>query len=117
MIPEIPKEILIKYYKGMINSCFKMIPIYNGEKYKSKEIIYSSEDSFNNFQIYLTNLIVEMYGNSVFYTSDNSFRLLSIITGMIQQIQENEHQKVKRLVMECISLCKKIIKEMEEDTA
>jgi hypothetical protein len=117
MIPEIPREILINYYKNLINSIYKLLPIYEGSKYKSKEIIYSSEDSFNNFQIYLTNLITEMLGNSVFYTSDNSIKLLSLVIGMIQQIEQNQQQRVKRLVMECISLCKKIIKEMEEDTA
>ena len=107
------KELLIKYYKGLINSCFKIIPLYNGEEYKSRKIIYSYEEAFNNYQIYISNLIVEMYGNSIFFTSDNSVKLLSIIIGMIQQIQQNEHQKVKRLTMECINLCKKIIKEIE----
>lgn len=115
MIPEIPKEVLIKYYKNLINSIFKLIPIYAGEKYKSREIIYSPEEAFKNYQIYLSNLIVEMYGNSVFFTSDNSVKLLAIITGMIQQIQVGENQKVKRLTIDCINTCKKIIKEMEED--
>lgn len=107
------KELLIKYYKGLINSIFKLIPLYNGEKYKSREIIYSPEEAFENYQIYLSNLIVEMYGNSIFFTSDNSVKLLSINVGMIQQIHPNENQKVKRLVMESINLCKKIIKEIE----
>ena len=107
------KELLIKYYKGLINSCFKLIPLYNGEKYKSREVIYSPEEAFKNYQIYLSNLIVEMYGNSIFFTSDSSVKLLSIIIGMIQQIKINENQKVKRLTIECINLCKKIIKEIE----
>ena len=109
----IPKEVLIKYYKGLINTIYKLLPISEGLKYKSKEVIYTPEEAFKNYQIYLCNLIVEMYGNSVFFTSDNSIKLLSIAIGMIQQIQENEHQKVKRLTMESINLCKKIIKEIE----
>ncbi len=107
------KDLLIKYYKGLINSCFKIIPLYNGEEYKSRKIIYTPEEAFKNYQIYLSNLIVEMYGNSIFFTSDNSVKLLSISIGMIQQIKQNENQKVKRLVMESINLCKKIIKEIE----
>ncbi len=109
------KDLLIKYYKGLINSIFKLIPLYNGEKYKSREVIYSSDEAFKNYQIYLSNLIVEMYGNSIFFTSENSIKLLSIIIGMIQQIQENEHKNVKRLTIECINLCKKIIKEIEQE--
>lgn len=107
------KDLLIKYYKGLINSIFKLIPLYNGEEYKSRKIIYSSDEAFKNYQIYLSNIIVEMYGNSIFFTSDNSVKLLSIVIGMIQQIQPNEHKKIKRLTMECINLCKKIIKEIE----
>jgi len=111
----INKDLLIKYYKGLINSIYKILPLYEGSKYKSKEIIYTSSEAFKNYQIYLSNLIVEMYGNSVFFTSDNSIKLLSIAIGMIQQVQENEHQKVKRLTMESINLCKKIIKEIEQE--
>jgi len=109
------KELLIKYYKGLINSCFKLIPLYNGEKYKSKEIIYNSEEAFKNYQIYLSNLLVELHGNSQFICSDTSIKLISILIGMIQEIHQNEHQKVKRLTMECINLCKKIIKEIESE--
>lgn len=109
----IHKDLLIKYYKNLINSIFKLIPLMNGEEYKTRKIIYSPEESFKNYQIYLSNLIVEMYGSSVFFTSDNSVKLLSIITGMIQQIKVGENQKVKRLTIESINLCKKIIKEIE----
>jgi len=108
------KDLLIKYYKGLINSCFKLIPLYNGEKYKSREVIYSPEEAFKNYQIYLSNLLVEIHGNcELFFQSDNSIKLISILKGMIQQIEINEHQKIKRLVIECINLCKKIIKEIE----
>jgi len=108
------KDLLIKYYKGLINSIFKLIPLYNGEKYKSREVIYSPEESFNNYQIYLSNLLVEIHGNcELFFQSDNSIKLVSILKGMIQQIQLNENQKVKRLTIESINLCKKIIKEIE----
>lgn len=107
------KDLIIKYYKGLINSIFKLIPIANGEEYKTKKIIYTPEEAFKNYQIYLSNLIVEVYGNSIFFTSDNSIKLISILIGMIQKIQVGEQQKVKRLTIECINLCKKIIKEIE----
>lgn len=109
------KELLIKYYKGLINSIYKLLPLYEGCKFKSKDIIYTPEEAYKNYQIYLTNLIVEIYGNSqLFFQSENSMKLISILRGMIQEIKLDEHQTVKRLTMECINLCKKIIKEIEE---
>jgi hypothetical protein len=110
------KELLLKYYKHLINSCFKLIPLYNGEKYRSKIIIYEPEEAFKNFQIYLSNLLIEIHGNSlIFFHSENSVKLLSILKGMISQVGCNEHTKVKRLTMECINICKKIIKEIESE--
>lgn len=109
------KELLIKYYKCLINSIYKILPLYEGKKYKSNIIFYSSEEAYKNFQVYLTNLLVEIHGNSqLFFQSDNSIKLISIIRGMIQEVQPGEQIKVKRLTMQCISLCKKIIKEIEE---
>lgn len=108
------KELLVKYYNNLINSCFKIIPIYNGEKFKTKEVVKNLEESYNDYQIYLGNLLVEIYGNSqLFFCSGNSIKLVSILKGMIQEIKVNEKQKVKRLTMECINLCKKIVIEIE----
>lgn len=109
----IHKDLLIKYYKSLINSIYKILPLFEGSKYKSKEIIYSSEEAFKNYQIYLSNLLVELHGNSQFFYSETSVKLINILKGMIQQIKPEEHQKLKRLVMESINLCKKIIKEIE----
>lgn len=107
------KKLLIKYYEGLINSIFKNLPLYEGRKYKTSGIVYSKEEAYKNYQVYLSNLIVEVYGNSqLFFCSDNSIKLISILKGMIQEVKIDEQQKVKRLTMECISLCKKIIQEI-----
>lgn len=109
------KELLIKYYQGLINSTFKLLPLYEGRKYKTSSIVYSKQEAYKNYQTYLSNLIVEVYGNSqLFFCSDSSIKLISILKGMIQEISIDEQQKVKRLTMECISLCKKIIVEIYE---
>lgn len=106
------KELLIKYYKRLINNIYKCLPIFEGVKYKTKEIIYLPEEAYKNYQIHLGNLLVEIYGNcQLFFCSDNSIKLTSIMKGMIT---ETEHTSIKRLTMECINLCKKIIKEIEE---
>lgn len=107
------KELIVKYYKGLVNSIFKLIPLFNGEKFRSREIIYSREDAYRNYQIYLSNLLVEVYGNSQFLCSDNSIKLTNILRGMIQEIEIYDYDRVKRLTRQCIDLCKKIIKEIE----
>jgi hypothetical protein len=109
------KELLIKYYKGLVNSIYKLLPLYEGRRYRTSDIFHNKEDAYKYFQVYLSNLLVELHGNSqLFFCSDNSIKLISILKGMIQEISIDEHTKVKRLTMECINLCKKIIKEIEE---
>jgi hypothetical protein len=107
------KDLIVRYYKGLVNSIYKILPIYENKDYKTKQVL-NQNDGFKNFQIYLGNLLVEIYGNSqLFFCSENSIKLISIIRGMIQEIHINEHQRVKRLIMDCINICKKIINEIE----
>ena len=107
--------LFIKYYEGLINSTYKLLPIYEGRKYKTSSVVFSKEDAFKNYQIYLSNLLIEIHGNSqLFLCSENSIKLRNIFKGMIMDIQIDEHKKVKRLTMECINICKKIIDEIKE---
>jgi hypothetical protein len=110
------KELLIKYYQGLVNSLFKLLPLYEGRKYRTSGIVYSQDEAYKNYQIYLSNLLIEIYGNSQsFFQSENSIKLVSILRGMVQEIKIDEQPKVKRLTMECINICKKIIVELEGD--
>lgn len=109
------KELVIKYYKKLINSLFKPLPIFEG-KDNSGKITYDEETAFRNFQIYISNLLVEIHGNSqLFFCSDNSIKLASILKGMLSEIQIGEQPKVKRLIMQCINICKQIILEIEKE--
>lgn len=108
------KELLLKYYRGLVNSVYKGLPIFEGRKNKSGDIIYDAETSYRNYQIYLTNLLVEIYGNSqLFLQSENSIKLISILRGMLE-VEKNDHPTVKRLTMQCIGICKKIIEEIDQ---
>jgi hypothetical protein len=91
-----------------------LLPLYEGKKYKSSSVFYSQEEAYKNFQLYLSNLLVEIYGNSQFLCTDNSIKLANILRGMIQEIKIDEHDRVKRLTMECINICKKIIEDIKE---
>jgi hypothetical protein len=107
------KNLLIKYYEGLIDSCFKLIPLSRGEKYKSREIIYTPEESYRNYKSYIDDLIIEICGNSMFFCSANSIKLASILKGMADKITICDLSRVKNLTRNCIDLCKKIINEIE----
>ena len=109
----LPKNLLIQYYEELINSCFKLIPLSRGEKYKSREIVYTPEESYRNFKSYLDDLIIEILGSSMFFCSANSIKLASILHGMLVEISIETLPKVKGLTRNCIDLCKKIINEIE----
>jgi len=109
------KELLIKYYKNLINSVFKILPIFENLDFKTKTIL-NRENGFRNFQVYIGNLLVEVHGNStLFFCSSNSIKLVGILRGMLSEITIDDHKKVKSLTMECINICKKIIQEIEKE--
>jgi hypothetical protein len=109
------KELLLQYYDGLIDSIFKLIPLANGERYKSREIIYSPEEAYRNYKSYIENLIIEVCGNSIFFCSVNSIKLISILRGMANEITLASLNKVKNLTRNCIDVCKKIIIEIKEE--
>jgi hypothetical protein len=115
MIENINKELIIQYYKLLVGNCFKILPIYEGKDVYSKEVVYLPESAFSNYQKYVANLIVELCGSDIFFTSVNSVRIVSILRGVLKEVNVNEHQKLKPLVMECIKLCNKIIDELNKE--
>lgn len=107
------KELLIKYYEKLINNIYKCLPIIEGLGYKTKKVVYTKEEAYKNYQIYINNLLIEIYGHcELFFCSDNSIKLASTLKGMIC---EDNHSVVKRLTMSCIKICKDIIKEIERE--
>lgn len=109
------KELLIKYYNNLVNSIYKLLPLYEGKKYKTSNVFYTQEEAFINFQNYLCNLLIEIHGSYQFFYSENSIKLVNILKGMIQEINLNQQTIVKRLTLECINICKKIINEIEKE--
>jgi hypothetical protein len=107
----------LAYYKNLLNACWKALPIYEGKDIKTKMVVYSPEEAFNQFQKYISNLLVEIYGNSgLFFKSVHSMQLIGILRGMLQEIKINsdeEHKKIKPLIFKCTNLCEKMIKELE----
>ena len=110
---KISNELLIQYYKSLINNYFKILPLFEGRDLQTKQIIYTQEQAYEMFQKYIQNFIIEVCGsNELFIVNVNSIKLLSLLRGM-QEIQIGEHKKTKSVVMSCIDLCNKVIKELE----
>lgn len=107
-------EFLKQYYKSLIGKCFKVLPLYEGKDMYSKQIIYSSDKAFENYQQYLSNLIIEVSGSEIFFNSVNSIEILNKLNGAFKEIGVDEHFKLKPIIMDCISLCNKVISEIEE---
>ena len=113
---KIPNEVLVKYYKRMINSFFKILPIYQGMDSKTKRVVYLPHVAYEQFQQYVSNLLVEIYGNSgLFFESEYSVQIVSILRGILIDIKMDELKRLKPLVFQCISLCNKVIEELEVD--
>jgi hypothetical protein len=86
--------------------------IYEGKDYETKTVKYNPEESLDMFLKYLENLILEICGsNDVFIVNVNSLKILSILRGL-QSIQVSEQRKAKSNLMNCMTLCKKIIAEL-----
>lgn len=111
----IPNNLIIEYYNSLIGQVYRLMPLYEGKDWKTKEIIYDNAEAFNMFHKYVQNLIVEICGsNKIFIVNIDSIKILSKIRGL-QDINEDEHSLLKSNVMTCINLCKKIIKNLEEN--
>jgi hypothetical protein len=74
---------------------------------KTKTIVYSEEEAYKQFQKYIENFTVELCGGFYLFNNDIQFlKLLNILEGLYK-VNINEHEKVKKLVFHCISICKK----------
>ena len=82
-------------------------PIYE-QKNLYGDIVYSENEAYIMFQEYIKNFVYELCG--AFYIFDNSeyfLTILNVAEGM-KQIQIGEHAQLKKLVMKCINICKKL---------
>jgi hypothetical protein len=111
----ISNALLIEYYKNLIGNIYKILPIMEGKATNKKDIEYTPEIAYRNFQTYTSNLLVEMHGNISLFYSVNSIRIIVILRGILNEIKIDDHKKLKSCVFQCIDLCQKIIGELESD--
>jgi hypothetical protein len=112
--PVIPKEILIKYFKDLIHRVYKCIPVLEGRDFSGR-VVYLENISKENFQKYLSKLILEIYGNSdLFFLNEKPVRILGILEGTIKEDPDN-FAKIRSNIFDCTSILEKIIKDLEKE--
>jgi len=105
---DISQKKMDDYNEELIGNCFKLLGIYEGRDPRTKEIIYPTEIAYEHYSKYLENLCIELWGAYlIFHESEHFLKLANTLEGM-QKIKIDEHAKLKSLVFNCISLCKKL---------
>ena len=111
----ISNKLLINYYNNLIKDFFKILPIFEGRDARTKLVIYSPEESYIQYNKYISNFILEIKGAYILFNDNPYFlKLLNILEGMLNS-KIIEHAEIKSLVFHCIDIIKKLIEEVSED--
>jgi hypothetical protein len=103
------------YFNSLIGNFYKLLPIYEGKDVVNKNKIYTKEESYLHFQVYLSNFIIELSGGChLFYENNQLIKLLTSLEGL-RGIGINHHDEVKSVTFNCINICNKIIKKLESE--
>jgi len=99
------KDRLLIYFDTLINSVFKILPLY--------------EERNDGIQTYIESLLFELYGLDKVFDIKDSYEyvsVLSILESIKEEVaKENSKKKViKREVFKCINIIKNTIKRLEK---
>lgn len=96
-----------KYLVHLRNKIWKLLPIYEG-KDNTGEIVSSREKAYEKFYLSLSRLLVELTGAKNI-EADNGYyvELIYLLEGMLS-FSEDEHDRVRDIVLHCCNLCEKI---------
>lgn len=96
-----------KYMTHLRNKIWKLLPIYEGKNNKG-EIVESREKAYEKFYLSLSRLLVELTGaKNIEVDSGYYVELIYLLEGM-KTFSENEHSRVRDIILHCCSLCEKI---------
>lgn len=95
---EFSNEILEDYLDKLINKIFAVLAIFED---------CEKNNDFENFEVYLDRVIIEVSGGFYIIGSSDFISLLNILSG-IKNDKYINHKKIKSLVFHCISLVKKM---------
>lgn len=94
------------YMMSLKNRIWKLLPIYEG-KNLDKKVVCTREEAYNNFYMYLSRITTELVGAKNI-NKDNGYyaELLYLLEGM-KEFSEDEHDRVRDIVLHCCNLCDK----------
>jgi hypothetical protein len=99
------KEKLVTYLNSVVNSVFKILPLY--------------EESNVGIETYVESLLFELYGLDKVVDVKNSYEyisLLSTLESVKVEVTRKESKKsvVKREIFKCINIIKNMVAKLEE---
>lgn len=99
------KEKLVTYLNSVVNSVFKILPLY--------------EESNVGIETYVESLLFELYGLDKVVDVKNSYEyisLLSTLESVKVEVTREESKKsvVKREIFKCINIIKNMVAKLEE---
>lgn len=105
---DISGDSMLRYCDGMVSDCYKLLGIFEGKDPITKKVIYDKYDAYGHYMRYLDNFCVEIWGAYEVFSSNEHFMKLAITLEGMKKIGIDEHHKLRPLVFNCISLCKKV---------
>ena len=98
-------ERLIVYLKSLVNSIYKILPLY--------------EESNTGLRIYVESLLFELYGLGKVVPISDSYDYLSLLSNLESLkyqvgLDEDKKATVKREVFKCINIIKNMTHNLEE---
>lgn len=99
------RDRLLFYLDTLINSVFKILPLY--------------EERNDGIQTYIESLLFELYGLDKVFDIKDSYEyvsVLSILESIKEEVAKENSKKrvIKREVFKCINIIKNIIKRLEK---
>lgn len=99
------KDRLLVYFDSLINSIFKILPLYEEENV--------------GVEVYVESLLFELYGLDAVIDMEKSYEytsLLSTLESLKEEVvkEDSEQKVIKREVFKCISVVKNMIVKIEK---
>lgn len=105
----LPNDRVLDYLKKLPGKFFKILPIYEGRDFYTKEITIDAIQAHKDYLKYLDSLILDISGAYLLLPENSKmFEMLTILKGLTT-VEIGEHDKLKPQVFKCVDSCKQIL--------
>lgn len=91
-----------KYFSGLKNAIFKLLPVYEGKVLKSPETVIPPDQALLNYQKELGILETKVLGGYKLYKDEKLLDVLELLRGM-EDFKVGEHPDVKKSVFSLLN--------------